>query len=465
MKKSLSLFEKFARMQTEKWLEETTIPITLEEIDAAVEREEAEENSPSLEELKRRVQSVIDDAEQFFAQFGLTPESQEELFRMPLIQQRLDEVVEGVAQEREELERNIGRPRNGWNPLPFEKWAETEKILKNLPQFKGEKIQEICAEGVFDRSAQEQIAAIQERLTAALVDVKKAVDEQREAIAQLPLPSPVKRETSSEKSPLILPDSQEKRPIDADFERHYAEQLSIVMPPNKNTPQTIPATDVAHSHQTEPNHCGAENASDLVVCAADGAENAQENAAVRAVEAIREDIEKMVAQRNGFPEAPSEKAPPEAEWLPAAVTEEMPKISRKPAAARPSQSVIISALKAKLQQGNEEKPAIVTENVDSGKPQKEPLVNFFAEVTLPRLPSEKKAKYQGNEEKSAAIAGNVDSGKPQKEPLVNFFAGVTLPGLPLSGKGLQPGEGKNVENAINTLASHRRQVGPRRFHL
>jgi hypothetical protein len=422
MKESLNLFENFARMQAEKWLEETTIPITLEEIDAAVEREKAEEISPSFEELERQVQDVIDDAEQFFAQFGLTPEGQEELFRMPIIQQRLDEVVEGVVQEREELERDIGRPRNGWELLPFEKWAETEKILKNLPQQpKSEKIQEICVEKVFDRSAQEQIAAIQERLSAALVDVKKAVDEQKETVARLPLSIPTKRETFAEKSPLTLPDSQEKRPIDANFERHYAEQLRIVMPPNGDASQAIPATDVSHPCQVEPSHCGTENTSNLAVCAAGGTENAQENAAVRAVEAIRKDIEKMVAQRNGCSEALPEKIPPKGEWLSAAaVTEEMPKIPRKHAAARPFQSVIISALKARMHHG--EKPAVITENVDSSR--------------------------------------------PQNEPLVNFFRGVTLPGLPLSGKGpQQSNEEKNVGSAIHTLASHRRQVGPRRFHL
>jgi hypothetical protein len=119
-----------------------------------------------------------------------------------------------------------------------------------------------------------------------------------------------------------------------------------------------------------------------------------------------------------------------------------------------------------MHHGNGEKPAVIAENVDSDKPQREPLANFFTGVTLPGLPSEGKIRHHGNGENPAVIAENVDSSKPQREPLVNFFGGVTLPGLPLSGKVPQQSEeGKNVENAINTLASHRRQVGPRRFHL
>ncbi|MDR3317193.1 MAG: hypothetical protein LBS71_00075 [Puniceicoccales bacterium] len=421
MKKKLTLHEKFARMQLEEWLKKTTIPMTLDELEKAMEKEK--EVPPTLDELQQRVAKVIEDAEQFFARFGLTSDKHEALFQMPIIQQCLDEIMAGVSRERKELELTIGRPRNGWDLLPFEKLAETEKILQKLPEeIRTEKIKEISLDEVFDRSAQAQIEAIQKRLSEALKDVKKAVDAQKKAMTlpTLPLPllssSPKHEPLDRVTSAIALSDLQEKRPINIDFERRYAEQLKIVMPQNTST---TAASNL--SLQQETASIANENFSNLIAPEENINGKSSRDKEIREVAAIRADIEKMTAKKQDALDFSPSVAIFEDEPL-QKIEQEVVRSVKKSSRIGTNQSIVISALKSRMQHGNNEQPAIIEENID------------------------------GNEQ--------------QEKSLMNLFTGVTLPGLPFSGEQSQNNNTTtNVDNQSKTLAAHRRQTWPRRFQL
>jgi hypothetical protein len=256
--------------------------------------EEAVAAPIALKEFEQRVKKSIEDTEKFFAHFGLTPEKQEELFKIPVIQKGLYEIIAGVAQERVELELLFGVPRNGWDPLPFEKSAETEKILKKLlKQVKTEKIEEI-----FDRSAHEQVMAIQKRRSAALEDVKKATQEQKKAMTLTALCMMPKREPLPEvASAVALPDLWKKRSIDADFERHYSEQLKVVMVQKDSLQQAIAETNLFPQNEAQSleykGKVKGEVSDNLQTQIEHVMGQSSGNSEVRAVAAIVKDIEKM----------------------------------------------------------------------------------------------------------------------------------------------------------------------------
>lgn len=402
-------------MQTERFLKEMGGSLSLLD-----EQEEAVE-VPSMapEELEQKVKKTIEEVEQFFAHFGLTSEAQEELFKMPIIQQNLDEVIAGVARERMELELEFGAPRNGWDPLPFEKSAETEKILKKLlKQTKTEKIEAIHVDEIFDRNAQEQIAAIQERLSAALEEVKNATHEQKKAMALPILPYVPKYEPLAEfTSTLVLPDLQEKRSIDADFDRHYSEQLEVVV--STKGPQIITGTHLLPQNSTDDG-----GISDGLQTQTEGVpEQSSGDLKVRAVELIANDIEKMRSRSRGETDRLSDSHIGDEVLSPVvAVDEVIQKVLRKVPTTR-ANGMVISALKSRIQLENKEKSSVITEPMDRDEQQMERLE-------------------------------------------INRFEGMTLPGLPFSGQvSSEIDDTHSGENKSKTLVAYRRQVGPHRFQL
>jgi chorismate mutase len=414
-----TLREQFARLKSEEFLKKMTFPLSISAMEDLVERESKAEIPPTAEELDQKVKAIIQEAECFFARFGLTPDRQGELFEMPIIQQCLDEIILGVINEREELERTIGKPRNGWDRLPFERCAETEKILKKLPEkTKTEKIQEIHLDEVFDRSAQEQIAAIQERLSAALEEVKNAANEQRKAMTLPLLPSWPKHEPLAA-APLTvpLPDLREKRSIDSDFKRHYSETLKVVVP-QKNPPAVAEANLLPEDAAQSADH-GGEIVDNLQMQTENVMGQFSGNLEARPVKTIMEDIEKMRSKADSKASFHLGSVGEEALPLPVDIDEAMPEIVRKVPITR-ANGVVISALKSRIQQ-EKEKQRTVTEHA-------EPNENY------------------------------------RQNPLANPFEG--MPELPFSGRVL-PGIGDNQdnENESKTLVAHRRQMGPHRFHL
>jgi hypothetical protein len=396
-------------MRTEEFLKKIGSCLPLSEDWEAEEEAVAAPVVP--EALEQEVRKTIEETEQFFAHFGLTSERQEELFRMPIIQQSLDEIIAGVARERVELELEFGAPRNGWDPLPFEKLAETEKILKRLmKQIKEETIEEVHVDTIFDQSAQEQIAAIQRRLSVALEEVKNATQEQRKAMTLPTLPVVPKRESLAEVTSAVpLPDLQEKRPIDADFKRHYAEQLKVVLSPS--AAQAATETHPLPQNETQFIDHKKTTTGDLQT----RVENGQEYPQVRTVEAITKDIEKMRSglKNEAIQECEPNTAPEKALSPEVVVDAEMPKILRKVSTTR-ANGIVISALKSKIQSGE----PVMSEDMD----------------------------------------------KQRNVSAVNLFEGATLPGLPFYGNaGI--GDRREEESKSKTLLAHRRQRGPCRFQL
>jgi hypothetical protein len=281
-----------------------------------------------------------------------------------------------------------------------------------------EKIQEIHLDEVFDRSAQEQIAAIQKRLSTALEEVKNAVNEQRKAMTLPVLPSAPKREPLAAAAlAATLPDLQEKRPIDINFKRHYSETLKIVVP--DPLPQAIDEANLL------PQDAAADRREEISDNLQRREENAMgqssENSEVRPLKAIAEDIEKMRSDANNkssfTPVSAAEKAP-----SPVVNTDgAMPKTSRKASIIR-SNGIVISALKSKIQRAKGKQLA-VTEPMETDE-------------------------------------------NHRQDSVVNAFTGMTLPNLPFSGKVLSDiNDSQANENKPKTLMAHRRQIGPHRFHL
>jgi hypothetical protein len=371
-----TLHEKFVRMRTEHFLRK--LGGCLSPSDDLEPEEEAEAAPIAPENLEQTVRKTIEETEQFFAHFGLAPERQEELFQMPIIQQGLDEVIAGVARERMELELEFGAPRNGWDPLPFEKSAETEKILAQLIQRKREeKIEEVHVDTIFDQSAQEQIAAIQQRLLAALEEVKNATQEQGKAMALPALPVVSRHESLAEEA-LALPDLRDKRPINADFKHHYVEQLKVV--PSPQAPRTIAETQPIDRTITGNSRIQAEQPVECPV----------HSECPRTVEAITKNIEKM---RSGSERKAGQRSEPSGTLSPDVIgDEEMPKMLRNVSTAR-ANGIVISALKSKMQGG--EYPAVIAEDGDRDGP------NSFEGVALPGLPPYGNAGTGGGREEEA----------------------------------------------------------------
>ncbi|MDR2807200.1 MAG: hypothetical protein LBB11_03525 [Puniceicoccales bacterium] len=427
MKKQRTLHERFIRMQAEALLKKMGAPLHLLDVEDEGVTSEKMKTLPSLDVWVPKAQSVIQEGEQFFAQFGLTPEKQEELFQMPIIQQSQSEIMAHVFREREELERTIGRPRQGWDPLPCERYAATDKILENLPQsIEHPKIEEIHLDEIFDRSAEEQIMAVQQRLTAALEEVKKAASEQKKSINLPRLPqrsiSPIEVNTTA-----ALPDLQEKCSIAIDFERRYAEQLKIVLP-DASTQMEVAVHQFSEEKETETKLRSSEHHSEIK-CDADVTENDDQklpqhqqlqDQKTRSIEAISEDIEKMASMDQCQPLAttPAVEVVPEAE-----VVGEVPAILRKVSGIHPHRGVLIAALKSKAQHQSGENFSNIKENIALLQSSEERLMdNLVQDKASPRLPS-------------------------SMEALQNVTAA------------------RDGENSEKAMIAHRRQWGSRRLYL
>ncbi|MDR1435141.1 MAG: hypothetical protein LBI77_01915 [Puniceicoccales bacterium] len=428
MKKELTLHQKFLRMKAEELLEQMGTPIGLPDFEDEIV-EEREEGSPTLSELELEAQKTVDAAEQFFAKFGLVPEKQEELFHMPIIRHCQDEIVGTVMREREELERTIGRPRNGWDLLPFEKTMETEKMLKNLPEhIESKKVREIHLDEIFDRSAEDQIVAVQRRLSAALEDVKEAANRQRKAMRLPILPKGESLPSIGVKPLLELPDLREKRKIDANCERHYSEQLKIVLPEKDALERAIVAGNFSSKgEETQSTHSDPFNVNlGTPSDPKNEGENLSTGGEVRALEAISEDIEKMTSRREKVAEVIAVEVSPVLGNDQSAATiacEDVQPMGRKLPALRPNGGIVISALKSKVQRENSGRSELLEKDLEPGKAHEKALIS-------------------------------------------DLFRGVTLPQLPVSRRiSDETGPAENKENDEKVAAAHRRPMGPRRFCL
>jgi hypothetical protein len=348
-----------------------------------------------------------------------------------MMQQCQDEIMATVFRERDELEHTIGKPRDGWDPLPFEKFMATERILQKLPEpIPIEKIKEIRLEEIFDRAAEAQILAVQQRLSEALESVKKAAQEQQEEMRLPALPTFTKRESSIEVAPLAqLPDRDEKRSINVDLEQHYAKQLKIVVPEEDTLQRAIKENGFSTKSETAITNDNHQSETGLSVANGGviGNITSPEQSPLRSVEAIAEDIEKMVSRGEDRPPTPN--VLPQKEISPPPVPNpELQKIRKKTSSIRPSRGIVISALKSKIQQGS---------------------------------PGD-------GPNQSATIRENVDpNGDQRSEDLVrNLFAGMAQPQLPLS-ENLSPEEENEKSNGNNErfMATHRQQSKTRRFYL
>lgn len=226
-----TLREKCIRAMTEGLLKKMGVPTTL--LDVKEEPEKIVQPMVSVKDAER----VMEKGDAFFARFGLKESEQEELFKTPLVQAALEEIITGVHSERHELERTIGKPRGGWKPLPFETEAiELPKEVAKVPEIKKEK--EIRTSALPDQSAQQQIAAIQKRLQEALVQVKKAAENTKVMLPTLPKAPQVIKMPSLQvqvASKLPLPDfseNEEKREISIDVGQHYEKQFKVVVEEN-----------------------------------------------------------------------------------------------------------------------------------------------------------------------------------------------------------------------------------------
>lgn len=216
------------------------VPVTLLDVPEEPVQEKIVQQTVSIKDAEQ----VMAKGDAFFARFGLKESDQEELFRTPLMQAALDEVVVGVHSERHELERTIGKPRGGWKPLPFEtEDVELPKEVVKVPEIKKEK--EIRTNALSDQSAQQQVAAIQKRLQEALIQVKKAADNTREVLPALPKAPQVKMPSLPQvASNVPLPDfseNEEKREISIDVGQHYEKQFKVVVEEESSLQQAVEA--------------------------------------------------------------------------------------------------------------------------------------------------------------------------------------------------------------------------------
>ncbi|MDR2200669.1 MAG: hypothetical protein LBN94_00935, partial [Puniceicoccales bacterium] len=304
-------------------------------------------------------------------------------------------------------------PRDGWDPLPFEKFIATEKVLQKLPEpIEIEKVKEIHLEEVFDRAAEAQILAIQQRLSAALESVKKATQERQEEMRLPSLPTFVKREPSIEVASLAqLPDQDGKRSISVDLEQHYAKELKIIVPEEDTLKQAIrengfsskdkmATADALPQGETNLSHGNP---------TPDGKVSTTEENVVRNVESITEDIEKMISKGEDRPLAPTVSR---GEEIPSAIADpKTQKVRKKLPSIRPSRGIVISALKSKIQQNDDKNPSAIRENVDSQGDQRngDLIQELFAGMTGPKLPSsenvssEEEGRNTENNEKVMAM--------------------------------------------------------------
>ncbi|MDR1366613.1 MAG: hypothetical protein LBJ13_01755 [Puniceicoccales bacterium] len=366
-----TLHEQLIRLKAEEVVKKLGLPISI--LDA--EEEETEpEKLPETGELVEQAQRLVDEMEQFFARFGLTEDKQEELFQMPIIQEWKREIMFNVFREREELERTISKPRDGWKALPFEKSINAEKVLQELPDdMKSEKVKEIHLDSIFDTSAEEQIAAISKRLSEALEDVQKAVAEQKEVLS---LPSLPKRNPAAQVEPAMeLPDLREKRQIEAHTAHHYADELRVVFadPDPLKKAMTKLSTGTPSVVQKNVTLGEGESLGSPVPAVADAPKNE-----IRSSEEILADIEKMVKKPEKVKESVSVVVPEVVESTAAGYeTVTLKKMS----GVRPRHGIVISALKSQIQREQNSQVTILTEPFHGESNQ-----NPFADPALSQLP-------------------------------------------------------------------------------
>jgi hypothetical protein len=387
-----TLREQLIRLKAEELLKKLGAPVSLLDLE-----EEESKRLPGEGELREKAQKVVDEAEQFFARFGLTEEKQEFLFQMPMLEGHWDEIATNVFLEREELERTIGRPREGWDPLPFERDGLMEKFLQNLPQEIGtEKVEEIHLDEIFDTSAREQILAVQRRLSEALENVKKASCEQKKTLT---LPSLPKRESSVQATPIELADLSEKRQIEMHTEHHYADALKVIVAGEDPLKKAIADGKLLQDPDlTRKNQIIEESdfmeSSELLIKneLLSGAKNE-----VRSAEAIVADIEKMAQKSKKIEDSPAVIIPEVVE------PDEKNNISattKKSAVARPRHGIVISALRSQMQREQNPQTSIVTESLaqDADSKKTSENKNPFLGHSLPQLPSLATLNFNNSEE-------------------------------------------------------------------
>ncbi|MDR0418480.1 MAG: hypothetical protein LBH08_03560 [Puniceicoccales bacterium] len=342
-----TLHERLIRLKAEELAKKMGLPISI--LDAEEEKGKPEKPTETGT-LTEQVQRIVDKTEQFFSRFGLTEDKQEELFQMPIIQEWQQEIMFNVFREREELERTIGKPRDGWKALPFEKSINAEKVLQKLSDdMKPEKVKEIHLDKIFDTSAEEQVAAISKRLSEALEDVQKMMVEQKKTLSLPPLP----KRNSTAQMESELPNLQEKRQIEAHTAHHYADELQVILTdpdPLKKVTTESSAPSIVQKNTTveEDKPLGSP-----VLADAPKKENE-----IRSSEEILADIEKTVKNSEKVEENISVVAPEVVESIAADCrTVTLKKMSN----IRPHHGIVISALKSQIQRKQNSQVTILAE--------------------------------------------------------------------------------------------------------
>lgn len=219
MMKKRTLRDEIIRAKAEAFLTKMGAPVT--PLDAPVE-------TPLMwdpEEIRAQAEATIQYIDHFFQQLGFSEERQEELFSMPAIKESLDEIMATVTRERMELERLFGKPRDGWQKLPYESEITVEPVLET-PKVP-EPIKEIHVTEVCEARAAEQLAAIQEKLALAFETVQEI---QRQKIPELPKIPVQKRPEHVASAPIEVPVIEKPQlRKNEDITQHYADQLQIVV--------------------------------------------------------------------------------------------------------------------------------------------------------------------------------------------------------------------------------------------
>ncbi len=204
----------------------------LQKMGAPLTSLDAVEEAPivALDPLKVRAQAeaTLQQIENFFQKLGFSEDHQEALFELPAIKECLDEIATTVTRERMELERLFGKPRDGWQRLPYESEIEVEPILE-VPELP-EQIKEIRVTEMRDVRAAEQLAAIQEKLAIAFETVQE-IQKQQLKVPELPRLRMASRPEGVKVAPQIaLPETAKPQfRSNEEVGRHYADQLQIVV--------------------------------------------------------------------------------------------------------------------------------------------------------------------------------------------------------------------------------------------
>ncbi|UPA28520.1 MAG: hypothetical protein LW808_000360 [Verrucomicrobiota bacterium] len=221
--KKRTLREQVMRAKAEALLQKMGAPLT--SLDAV---EEAPIAVLDPLEVRAQAEATLQQIENFFQKLGFSEDHQEALFELPAIKECLDEIATTVTRERMELERLFGKPREGWQRLPYESELEVEPILE-IPE-SPEPIKEIRVTEVRDVRAAEQLAAIQEKLANAFETVQE-IQKQQFKVPELPRLRVSNRPEDVKVAPQItLPEAAKPQfRFNEEVGHHYADQLQIVV--------------------------------------------------------------------------------------------------------------------------------------------------------------------------------------------------------------------------------------------